>query len=125
MNNQALIFANLLNGVPEQQVAEVFKISREEVQRSFAFVLRKVKSYIFLRQAPHWKHYEKGGPLEGAPVMAYPTITGSTLDEAKKHRLTCLSVLPKLKLDKEPQFKDIQTEIVTPDNAMQIARNLA
>ena len=57
--------------------------------------------------------------------MAYPTITGSTVDDVKKYRLTCLAVLPNLKLDKEPQFKDIQTEIVTPDNAMQIARNLA
>jgi hypothetical protein len=108
MNTQALIFANLLNGVPEQQVAETFKISREEVQRTFAFVLRKVKSYCFLRQTQ----------------KAYPTIVAHTVEEAKKYRLTCLAVLPNLKLDKEPQFKDIQTEIVTPDNAMQIARNL-
>ena len=62
MNTQALIFANLLNGVSEQQVAEAFKISREEVQRTFAFVLRKVKSYCFLRQTQ----------------KAYPTITACT-----------------------------------------------
>ncbi len=108
MDDRALIFSNLLNGVSVEQVAREFKKSLDEVQRDFSYVLRKVKSYCFLRQT------QKG----------YAPINASTIEEAKKYRLTCLSVLPNIKLDKEPHFKDIQHEIVTPDNAIMIAKNL-
>jgi hypothetical protein len=108
VDKRALIFSNLLNGVPDWQVARDFNVSVEEVKQIFSFVLRKVKSYCFLRQTQ----------------VAYPTIIAHTVDEARKFRLTCLAVLPKLNLDKEAQFKDIQTEVVTPDNVLTIARNL-
>ena len=108
MDNRALIFSNLLNGVPMQQVAREFHKSEQEITHIFSFILRKIKAYCFVRQT------QKG----------YVPITASTIEEAKKFRITCLTVLPNLKLDKEPQFKDIQNEIVTPDNAMSIAKNL-
>ncbi len=108
MDTRALIFSNLLNGVPVGQVAREFKRSEREIMQIFSFILRKIKSYCFLRQT----------------FKGYPVITAATIDEAKRYRITCLSVLPNLKLDKEPQFKDIQSEIVTPDNAMSVAKNL-
>ncbi len=110
MNSKALIIANLLNGVPMEQVCKDFHKSESEVMNIFAFVLRKVKSYCFLRSAT---------------ANAYPMITASNLEEAKKHRITCLTVLPKLNMNKEAEFKDIQTEIVSPDNFLQIAKNIA
>lgn len=122
MDMQKLIFANLLNGVPEQQVAATFKISPEEVQRTFMDVLRKVKSYCFKRNR---------GCVETIPgtdtkvLRAMPMIAASTLEEAKKFRVPCLAALPHIRLDKADVYKDIQHETVTPDNAMQIARNLA
>lgn len=109
MDSRALIFSNLLNGVPVEQVAKDFQKSKEEIEKIFSFVLRKVKSYCFQRSIQK---------------NALPIITASSLSEAKRQRLTCLSVLPKLNLDKDPMYKDIQSEIVTPDNCMSIARNL-
>jgi hypothetical protein len=108
MDDRALIFSNLLNGVPLWQVARDFHKTESEVNYTFAFILRKIKSYCFLRQAQR----------------AYPPIMASTVEEAKKYRLTCFSVLPKLNLEKSAQFKDINNETVTPDNVMAIAKNL-
>lgn len=108
MDDRALIFSNLVNGVPIDQVARDFRKSAEEVERVFSFVLRKVKSYCFLRQTRR----------------GYPAITASTVAEARRYRLTCLEVLPKLNLDKEAQFKDIHNEVVTPDNMAATLRNL-
>lgn len=104
-----MIFANLLNGVPIGQVCKDFNKSESEVQNIFAFVLRKIKSYCFLRSATE---------------NAYPIITASTLEEAKKYKLTCLTVLPKLNMNREAQFKDITTQLVTPDNMMSIGSKL-
>lgn len=109
MDSKALIFTNLLNGVSVEQVCRDFHKTESEVMNIFAFVLRKVKSYCFLR---------------AASKEALPMITASNLEEAKRHRITCLSVLPKLNLNKEAQFKDIQTEIVTMDNFTQVIKNL-
>jgi hypothetical protein len=108
MDSRALIFSNLLNGVSIEQVAREFRKSEQEVKQVCAYVLRKVKSYCFLRQT------QKG----------YVPIAASTIEQARKYRITCLTVLPKLKLDKEPEFKDIQNETVTQDNAIMIAKNL-
>ena len=104
MTDKALIFSNLIKGVPLQQVAREFKLSEEEILRVFSFVLRKIKSYVFLRQQPM--------------VIAHDIAT------AQKYRLICLRVLPNLNLEKEPQFKDIQNELVNDDNVMSVARNL-
>lgn len=108
MNEQALIFQNLLNGVPVKQVCLAFNKTETEVLQTFSYVLLKVKSYVFLRQTR----------------VGYPTIIASTIEEAKKYRLTCLSVLPKLNLSRPADFKDIQNEIVTPDNVLSVTRNL-
>lgn len=107
---KSLIFANLLNGVPISQVCRDFHKTESEVMNIFSFVFRKIKSYCFLRCAQ---------------PIATPMVYGYTIDDAKKSRITCLSVLPKLNLNKEAEFKDIQAEIVTPDNALQVTRNLA
>ncbi len=109
MDERALIFANLLNGVSVAQVARDFRVSEPEVMNTFSNVLRKVKSYCFLR---------------ARQKNAVPLVIASTIEEAKKYRLTCLHVLPKLNLDKAPHYKDIQGEIVTPDNIMAVARNM-
>lgn len=109
MDYRALIFANLLNGVPIEQICKDFDKSESEVQNIFAFVLRKVKSYCFERSATK---------------DALPMITAATLEEAKKHRITCLTVLPKLNLNKDPKYRDIQIETVTPDNIMSVGSKL-
>lgn len=109
MDNRALIFANLVNGVPPEQVARDFRQSEAEVMQVFAFVLRKIKSYCFMRSRQK---------------NAVRIITASNLKEAKDCRVLCLSVLPKLNLDNPPEYKDIQHEVVTPDNVMAVARNL-
>jgi len=106
---RSLIFSNLLNGVPVSQVCRDFQKSESEVMQVFHFVFRKRKSYCFLRSTQK---------------IAMPMVYGYTIEDAKKSRLTCLNVLPKLNLNKEAEFKDIQAEIVTPDNAMQVTRNI-
>lgn len=104
MDPRALIFSNLLNGVPVAHVARDFGKSENEVLQTFGFVLRKIKSYAFERKMP--------------------SILASSVAEAKRYRITCLSILPKLNLDKEPKFKQIHNEIITPDNVMSVARNM-
>ena len=110
IDDRALIFANLLNGVPVAQVAQAFqKQSEAEVLQIFGFVLRKIKSYCFLR---------------ARQANALPLIVADDVKSAQKYRLTCLSVLPKLNLDKSPQYKDIHNEIINPDNVMSVTANL-
>lgn len=103
-DNQKIIFSNLINGVPVPQVAQAFHTTENEVMRVFSFVLRKIKNYIFLRQLP--------------------MIVASDIESARRYQITCLQVLPKLNLSKEPEYRDIQVEVVGPDNMMTVARNL-
>ena len=52
-------------------------------------------------------------------------IAASTLEEASQVlRVACLTALPHIKLDSADIYRDIQHEIVTPDNAMNVARNM-
>lgn len=108
-DDRALIFKNLLNGVPIQQVCRDFHKTESEVNQIFSFVLRKIKNYCWLRSATK---------------VALPMVHAGNLEEAKKYRIQCLSVLPKLNLNKDSQYKDFHSEVITPDNALQIARNL-
>lgn len=110
MDDRTLIFSNLLNGVPTRQVAQTFRRSEAEVLQIFSFILRKIKNYCFLR---------------ARQKNAYPIIVASNIKEAQKYKLTCLSVLPKLNLDKAPQYKDIHSEVINPDNVMAVTRNLS
>lgn len=106
-DERVLIFQNLLNGVPAAQVARDFhKQSEEEVMRIFSSVLRKIKSYVFQRRLP--------------------IIGASTLVEIRsKYKMTCLGILPKLNLDKEPKHPNIITEVLTVDNAESVVREIA
>jgi len=104
MGAQSLVFSNLIKGVSVSQVAKDFRLSESEVNHIFSFVLRKIKSYVFLRKQP--------------------MVVASTLEEARRYKMTCLRVLPMLNLEKPPVFKDIQNETVTPDNMLSITRNL-
>ena len=106
---RSLIFANLLNGVSAQQVARDFHKTELEVNQIFSFVLRKIKSYCFMRSIQK---------------NALPMIVADDVKSAQRYRLTCLKVLPHLNLDKAPQYKDIQSELVKPDNILSVARNL-
>lgn len=106
---RSLIFANLLKGVPIQQVARDFHKSESEINQIFSFVLRKIKSYCFERSIQK---------------KALPIVIASTVQEAQRYRLTCLQVLPQLNLDKAPKYKDILSEPVNPDNIITVVRDL-
>jgi hypothetical protein len=110
MDNRSLIFANLLNGVPTAQVAQAFNLrSEDEALQVFQYVLRKIKSYCFLR---------------ARQKNAYPIIVAHDVKTAQAYKLTCLTVLPKLKLDTAPQYKDIHNEMITEGNVMAVTANL-
>ena len=47
-----LIFQNVAVGLPVEQVAATFKVSREEVLRDVAHVARKIREYRFQRRLP-------------------------------------------------------------------------
>ena len=87
---RALIFSNLLNGVPVWKVCRDFHKCESEVMHIFRFIMRKIRSKLLLD-------------------MDRP-IPGETIDEIKKYRVRCLMVLPFLNLDKEPVYKDVKYE---------------
>jgi len=90
-DERAIIFSNLLNGVPVWQVARDFhKQADGEVQRIFDFILAKIKSYCFERKLP--------------PVL------GSTVAEVRQYKAICFEILPKINLDKEPMYGKIFEE---------------
>jgi hypothetical protein len=47
-----LVFENIANGVPAEQVMQAFRLSREEVDREVAFVAKKITEYRFQRREP-------------------------------------------------------------------------
>jgi len=91
-DERALIFSNLLNGQEPWKVAEQFHKSLPDVMNIFNFVLRKIRSRRLERMEP--------------------PITGSSIEEIRKQRIACLTILPKLNLDKDPRFKDVRHEAV-------------
>lgn len=100
LDERVLIFRNLLNGVPAWQVARDFhKQSEQEVMCIFNFILRKIRSRRLERMEP--------------------PIPGCTVDEVRKSRLLCLSIVPKLNLDKDPKFaKVIYEELEVKENGV-------
>jgi len=86
-DDRALIFSNLLNGVPAWQVARDFHKSEPDVMHIFRFILRKIKSRRLERMEP--------------------PIVGNSISEIQKQRITCLTILPKLNLDRDPLYKDV------------------
>lgn len=98
MDERALIFKNLVTGVPLWQVMRDFrKNDQQEVMAIFRFVLQKAKSYCFERKMP--------------PLFC------DTIEETHKHRILLLTVLPKLNLNKPPKFSKIFNENFTHENA--------
>lgn len=96
---KGLAFSNLLNGVPDWQVARDMRLTGEEVKEAFEFVRDKVKSYCFERRMP-------------------PTPC-ETVEEAKRNRMVLLNLLRKLNLDKPPTVKGItRPQAVVWDDAM-------
>lgn len=92
-DERALIFSNLLNGVPVWQVARDFhKSSEQEVMDIFRFILRKIRSRRLERMEP--------------------PIVGDTIEEIRRQRIACLTALPKLNLDKDPRYKNVMHETV-------------
>src|SRR5580692_9304331 len=95
-DSRALIFTNLLNGVPAWQVARDFHRSEPDVMNIFRFILRKIKSRRLERMEP--------------------PIVGNSIAEIRKQRITCLTILPKLNLDRDPLYKDVLHEPVDIKN---------
>jgi hypothetical protein len=91
-DERALIFTNLMNGVPVWQVARDFHKGEPDVMNIFRFILRKIRSRRLERMEP--------------PIM------GNTIDEVRKQRIACLTILPKLNLDRDPRYKDVLHENV-------------
>jgi|ERR1017187_5934040 hypothetical protein len=91
-DERALIFRNLLNGVPAWQCARDFHKSEPDVMNIFRFILRKIRSRRLERMEP--------------------PIVGNTIEEVRKQRIACLTILPKLNLDRDPRYKDVLHEKV-------------
>lgn len=95
-DNRALIFTNLLNGVPVWQVCRDFHKTESDVMNIFRFILRKIKSRRLERMEP--------------------PIIGNCIAEIQRQRITVLTILPKLNLDKDPLYKDVLHEAVDIKN---------
>ena len=91
-DERALIFTNLMNGVPIWQVARDFHRSEPDVMHIFRFILRKIRSRRLERMEP--------------------PIVGNSIDEVRRQRIACLTILPKLNLDRDPRYKDVLHEPV-------------
>jgi hypothetical protein len=86
-DDRALIFTNLVNGVPAWQIARDFHRSEPDVMHIFRFILRKIKSRRLERMEP--------------------PIVGNSISEIRRQRITVLTILPKLNLDRDPLYKDV------------------
>jgi hypothetical protein len=86
-DDRALIFSNLLNGVPVWQVCRDFHRTESDVMNIFRFILRKIKSRRLERMEP--------------------PIVGNAISEIQKQRIAVLTILPKLNLDKDPLYKNV------------------
>jgi hypothetical protein len=45
-----------------------------------------------------------------------PPIVGNSIAEIQRQRITCLTILPKLNLDRDPRYKDVLNEPVDIKN---------
>lgn len=83
--DKALIFQNLVNGVPVQFVGRHFNLRDErEVMDIFRYVANKIKTYMFQRTIPF--------------------ISFDTPQEAKRHRRQLFDILKKINLDIVPLY---------------------
>jgi hypothetical protein len=91
-----LIVSNLLNGVPDWQIAQAHHIEVRDVNIIMRQAMNKVRNYLFR--------------------LCKPPIPCDTLVDARKNRINILAILPKLNLDAEPRFNRIIDEIVNANN---------
>jgi hypothetical protein len=91
-DERALIFQNILHGVPEWRLAEEFHKSVDDITAIFWFVMRKIRSRCVER-------LER--PIEGV-----------TIDEIKRSKRRCLTILPLINLDRDPKHTKVSFEPV-------------
>lgn len=103
-DERALIYRNLLNGVPVFKVCESFHKSEPEVMQVFRYVTRKIKNYIFEKMLP--------------PIYC------DSISEAMRYKVQILQILPKLNLDKAPIYKDIGFDSIRADNFGHMERQI-
>jgi len=95
-DERALIFQNLMNGVPDWQVAKEFHKTVPEVMNIFWYIVRKIRSRRLERMEP--------------------PIVGTSIADIRRQRIVCLTILPKLNLDRDPRYKDVLHESVDIKN---------
>lgn len=93
--DRRLIFENVANGVPVEDVMAAFRRSHAEIDREVAFVAKKIKEYRFRRQEP---------PLQC-----------ETMHDIRWNRLPLLDTLRKF----GPNY--LSTELLLPKVAIQKA----
>lgn len=91
-----LMFENVANGVPREDIMAAFRRSSEELNREVAFVAKKIKEYRFRRRMPplecsseqdiRWNRkalletLAKLGPLYLSSELLIPKITVQKVD---------------------------------------------
>jgi len=87
MNDNKILFINIVNGVSLCKLEKNFSLSENEIYEIFMQIIKKIKSYAMLR--------------------AIPDVVGLHLEDveiARKHRFLLLEILPKLNLEILPKF---------------------
>lgn len=85
MNNRLLIFTNLLNKVPLEQLAKDFNTSEAEILVDFKYIVQKINNYCFMK--------------------GVPAIRCETIYDAQRERLNIYPILKVIDLDKSPIYK--------------------
>lgn len=85
MDERRLIFSNLLNKVPMENVAKAFNKTEADIKMDFAFIAQKIKNYCFKNNVP--------------------AIFCDTLEDARKNRHAIYPILNIINLDIQPEFK--------------------
>ncbi len=85
INQRFIIFSNILNKVPLENIAKAFNKSESEIKSDFAFITNKIKNYCFKNNMP--------------PIFC------DTVPEAQKNRHAIFEILHLINLDKKPEFK--------------------
>ena len=91
MNERKIIFSNLLNKVPVQNIALAFNKTENEILLDFKYIIQKIKNYCFLNSVP--------------PIFC------DTLPEAQKNKYSIFPILDKLDLEKAPIYKITYKEL--------------
>lgn len=85
MNDRLLMFTNLLNKVPLEDVAKAFNTTEAAILVDFKYIMQKVNNYCFLR--------------------GVPAIRCETIFDAQRERLNIFPILKVIDLDKPPIYK--------------------